>query len=511
MNINKSSRVIAISISIIMMLGIAGCSSNTKSTNTTNTKKIGGIVRTAISSEPDNFDPMLSAASDTQAIMGNVFEGLMGYDETGAVIPVIAEKYSASEDGLKYTFTLKKGIKFHNSSDCTSKDVKYTYEKLAGLSGGKALNSLLVSNLVKVDTPDDYTVVLNLKAKDVAFITKCIVAIVPKDYTDSSKKPVGTGPFMFSEYVAGQKVVLVKNPNYTSLSSRKPSIDKVEFRIMTDPNAILMALKSGDLDTAGIDSKDVATLKSTFDIAQAPQNMVQLFALNNSVKPLNDLKVRQAINYAVDKDAIIKVVANGYGTKLASNMSPIMKNYFQDGLEKYKTNIQKAKDLLKEAGYENGLSFSVTVPSNYKFHVDTAQMLADQLAKVGIKLEIKQVEWAQWLDKVYGKADYESTVIGLTGKLDPQDVLIRYQSKYKNNFYKFSDSSYDELIAKAAVETDTTKRTEDYKACQKILVDQAVAVYIMDPNLIIASKKNLKGFKFYPLRFLDMSSVYYTN
>lgn len=510
MNFKRLTKVVAATLSVMMLLSFAGCSQKNNASNANGTKKQGGTVRIAIGAEPDNLDPMLSAASDTQAIMGNVFEGLMGYDETGAAIPLIAEKYEASADGLKYTFTLKKGIKFHNGAECTSKDVKYTYEKLAGLSGGKPLNSLLANNLLKVEAPDPNTVVMNLREKDVAFITKCIAAIVPDGYTDSSKKPIGTGPFKFVEYVPGQRVVLEKNSGYSTLQSRKPYIDKVEFRIMTDSNAVLMALKSGDLDMAGVGSKDVAALKSSFDIAQAPQNMVQIFALNNSVKPLNDLKVRQAINYAVDKDSIINVVADGYGTKLASNMSPIMKNYFQDGLDKYKTNIDKAKELLKEAGYENGFTTTVTVPSNYKFHVDTAQMLADQLAKVGIKLEIKQVEWAQWLDKVYGKAEYDSTVIGLTGKLDPQDVLIRYQSKYKNNFYKFSNSNYDDLIAKAAVETDPSKRAEYYKECQKILVDQAVAVYIMDPNLIMASKKNLKGFKFYPLRFLDMSSVYYT-
>lgn len=513
----KSKRVlklVTLAVSVLMVAGLFGCSSqannqlNSKPSIVAGAKKEGGIIRTSISAEPDNLDPYLSAASDTEAIMGNVFEGLMGYDESGATIPRLAEKCDISQDGLKYTFTLRKGVKFHNGKEFKVEDVKYSYEKLSGLNGEKPLSSKFTT-IKSIETPDENTVAIILKDKDASFLARCIVAVVPKGYDNQGQKPIGTGPFKFSEYVAGQKVVLEKNNEYYD-QKRKASIDKVEFRIMTDSSAILMALKAGDLDLAGISAKDIPSVQKDFEVMQAPQNMVQLFALNNSVKPFNDLKVRQAINYAIDKNSLINVVGEGCATQLDSNMSPIMKVFYQDGLDKYKYNVEKSKALLKEAGYENGFSTTVTVPSNYKFHVDTAQMIADQLSKVGIKLEIKQIEWAQWLDQVYTKADYNSTVIAFTGKLDPNDVLGRYESKYPKNFVKFSDTKYDELIKNAMLETDEKKRSDMYKECQKILVDQAASVFIMDPNLIMASKKNLKGFKFFPVRFLDMSKMYYT-
>lgn len=508
MKSNKLIRILSIALSILVATGLAGCSGKASENKTAGIKIQGGIVRTTVSSEPDNLDPYISAATDTQSIMLNVFEGLMGFTEKGQIVTQLAEKESTSSDGLTYTFNLRKGVKFHNGSKFSAEDVKYSYDKLAGLSGSKALSSKY-TGISKVEVKDANTVAITLKQPDVSFLSKCTIAIVPKDYTNQSQKPVGTGPFKFSQYIPGQKVVLEKNNDYYD-SKRKATIDKVEFRIMTDPNAIVMALKSGDLDEASIQAKDVEGLKADFNIMQTPQNMVQLFALNNSVKPFNNLKVRQAINYAIDKDQIIKTVAQGYGTKLSSNMSPIMNVYFQDGLDKYKTNIAKAKQLLKEAGYENGFSTTVTVPSNYKFHVDTAQVIADQLSKIGIKLEIKQIEWGQWLDQVYTKANYDSTIIGFTGKLDPNDVLIRYASKYPKNFVKFNNAEYDQLINKATNEASQAQRVKMYKECQKILVDQAASVFIMDPSAITASKKNLKGFKNYPVQFWDMSGVYYT-
>lgn len=510
--LNKYFRLIVILVCLTFIAAVSGCAapdnSSGKPAASTEKKQQGGIIRIAIGSEPDSLDPWLSAASDTQAIMDNVFEGLLGFNEEGQLIPALAEKYEISSDGLKYTFTLRKGVKFHNGSPMTAADVKYSYDKFAGQGGEKA-TAAKFSKLLKIEIPDESTIIFTLKGKDSSFLAACVTPVLPRNYSDQGNHPVGTGPFKFVEYVPGQKVVLEKNNDYYD-PKRTATVDKVEFRIMTDASAVLMALKAGELDMAEIRAEDAPVLKNDFTILEAPQNMVQLLALNNTRKPFDNLKVRQALNYAIDKDAIINAVAGGYGTKLASNMSPIMSEYFQDGLDMYPTDIAKAKQLLKEAGYENGFSTTVTVPANYKFHVDTAQVIADQLAKIGVKLTIKQVEWGQWLEQVWNNADYDSTIIGLTGKLDPHEVLVRYDSSYPRNFYHFSNVRYDSLINEASTETNEATRVNLYKECQKILAEQAVAVYIMDPSLIVACKKNLKGFKFYPVRFFDISSMYYT-
>ncbi len=204
-------------------------------------------------------------------------------------------------------------------------------------------------------------------------MTALTATVIPKDYQDSNKLPIGTGPFKFKEYVPGQRLVVEKFADY--YVKGVPSLDKVEFRIITDANASLAALKSGEADIyPRIGNDPISTLGDSYTKLSAPQNLVQLMTFNISRKPFNDIKVRQAINYAIDKDEIIKGVALGNGTKLGSNLSPVLSKYYQAGLEDtYKTNINKAKSLLAEAGYKDGFETTLSVPSNYPFHVDTAK------------------------------------------------------------------------------------------------------------------------------------------
>ena len=292
--------------------------------------------------------------------------------------------------------------------------------------------------------------------------------------------------------------------------SRMPQIDRAEIYIMTDTAAVVSALQSSQLDVASIDADDAQVLESQFDIYNSPQNMVQIFALNNAVAPFDNLQVRQAINYCVDKDQIIQSVFGGYATKLYTNFSPVMELYYNDQLEgSYDTDVTKAKELLEEAGYGDGFSFTVKVPANYQAHIDTAQIIAQQLQQIGITMNIEPVEWASWLEDVYANANYEATIIGLTGKLDPNAVLGRFESSYARNFYHFSNEEYDKLIQDSVTEMDEQTRIDNYKRCQEILVEQAVGVYICDPNLVVACRKDLKGYTFYPVGFLDFSKLYY--
>jgi peptide/nickel transport system substrate-binding protein len=453
---------------------------------------------------------MLSAASDTSAVMMNVFEGLLGFNQEGEFVPAIAESYTVSDDGLVYTFKIKEGITFHDGKDCMAKDVKYTYEKLAGLSGSEALNSTISAVLLKAETPDDYTVVFTLGQKDAGFLTKSTVAICEDSYEDNSTMPIGTGPYKFVSYEPGQEIVLEKNESYSTREDRMPSMDRAEFIIMTDENAKLMALKSGTLDIASISASNISTLGEDFYTVEGPQNMVQIFALNNKIEPLNNIKVRQAICYAIDKDEIINTVVDGQGTRVDSFLSPSMATYYNDSMTVYNLDLDKAKELLKEAGYENGFDLTVTVPSNYQVHVDTAQVIQNQLSKIGINIEINLVEWADWLQGVYTDFNYETTIIAHTGKLDPQDFLNRFETSYAKNYFGFSNDDYDNLIAEAAATTDESERTVYYKQCQQMLVDEAASVYIQDPSAIYAVSNKIQGMKIYPVSFFNLSDLIIT-
>ena len=487
----------------------SGSSASESSSQTSETS--GGeatVVRMNIGSEPDSLDPWQSAASDTEAIMHNVFEGLVLYDETGAIIPGIAESWDISEDGLTYTFHLREDVTFHNGKPLTSADVLYTYNNLAGMGGEKAVSSKF-ENVESFEATDDYTFVIKLKEASAGFLSLNIIAILPEGYEDQATAPVGTGPFKFVEYVPSQRVVLEKNPDYYD-EDRMAQVDRVEFYIMTDSAAVVSALQSGTLDITSISADDAAVLEGQFDIYNSPQNMVQIFAMSNSVAPFDDVRVRQAINYAIDKDQIIDSVFGGYATKLYTNFSPVMGVYYNEELEgSYDTDVEKAKELLKEAGYEDGFEFTITAPANYQAHIDTAQIIAQQLQQVGITANIETMEWATWLEDVYGNAQYEATIVGLTGKLDPDAVLGRFKTTYPKNFFKFSNEEYDQLITSALTEQDEQTRIDDYKRCQEILTEQAAAAFISDPNLVVVCRKDLKGYTFYPVTFHDMTKLYY--
>lgn len=465
------------------------------------------VVRINMESEPDNLDPWLSAASDTEAVFHNVFEGLVLFDEIGALIPGLAESWDISDDGLTYTFHLRDDVTFHNGKAFSAEDVVYTYESLSGLGGEEALSSKF-KNLTSVEAVDDYTVKMTLAEADAAFLQYTRVAVLPKGYEDQSSAPVGTGPFVFEKYVPGQMVVLEKNEDYYD-ESRMPKIDEAQIYIMGDDSAVLTALQSGQLDAGIVYADSADYLTGDFTVNSSPQNMVQLFALNNSATPFDDLRVRQAFEYAVNKDQIIDGVFAGYATELYSNFSPVMSYFYNDELEDvYTYDVDKAKELMAEAGYEDGFDITITVPSNYQKHIDTAQVIAQQLKQINVNATIEPVEWGQWLEQVYTNADYQTTVVGLTGKLDPNDILGRYVSDYAKNFMKYNNPDYDKLIEEAKTASDE-ERVELFKECQKMLTDDAAAVWICDPNAIAVTRSDLKGYTFYPVSFIDLSKLYY--
>ena len=505
---NVFQRIFCFLLVLALGISLAGCAG--QSSGTDGEQK---TVRINISADPDSLDPWLSSATDTEAIFHNVFEGLCLYDEGGNIIPGLAESWEISEDGKTYTFHLRQDVVFHNGKKMTSSDVLYSYNKLTGLDGGEALTSKFYM-IESMEAPDEYTFVAHLSELSASFLSLAIVAVLPEGYEEQETKPVGAGPFRFAEYTPSQRVVLEKFEDYYGKNEtprRMPQVDRVEIYIMDDVAAVVAALRSGQLDIAAmLNAEDAPVLEGEFDIYNSPQNMVQSLFLNLESEPFDDVRVRQAVFHAIDQNEIVNGVFGGYATPLPSNFSPVMAAYYNSDLEgTYPHDTEKAKELLKEAGYEDGFSMTITVPANYQAHIDTAQVIAQQLAAVGIDAKIELIEWATWLEDVYQNAKFQTTIVGLSGKLDPDSVLGRYESTYRSNFFHFADEEYDKLIASARVELDENKRAEEYRRCQEILTEQAAAIYLTDPNLIVACRKDLKGFTFYPVTFYDFTALYY--
>lgn len=504
-------------ILLLSFILLAGCSSETNNNennesstaenNDSSTSKYGGQVIVAIPQDLDYLDLHLAEAAGTREVMFNIFEGLLKVNTEGGLNPAIAESYEISEDGLTYTFKIRKGVKFHNGKELTAKDVVYSYSKLAGLETGEPLSSSF-SSVEKIESPDDYTVVITLKENTVGFLTAVTAAIIPENYEDSNTKPIGTGPFQFVEYKPGQSLIIEKNEDY--YIEGVPYLDKVEFRILPDEEAAFLALQSGEIDIyPRIGTEKAQQLGNGFETISNPQNLVQLLAFNNKVKPFDDVRVRQAINYAVNIDEIIEGVAIGKGTKLGSNLSPVLSKYYNAELEDlYPYDTEKAKKLLEEAGLKDGFEFTITVPSVYPFHVSTAEVIVYQLEKIGVKANIESVEWGVWLDRVYNGRDYETTIIGLDGKLDPYEILNRYISTADNNFLNYKNPKLDEALAKAKTEVNEENRISYIKEAQKIIAEDAAAVFIMDPNINVAFKNTIKGYQTYPIYVQDLSIVY---
>ena len=475
-----------------------------------NGKNSKEVLRLNVASEPDSFFPWESAAADTAAIYYNIFDGLLSFDEKGALHPALAESYEISDDKLTYIFHLRQGVKFHNGADFSSADCLYTYENLAGLNGNTIKSDSMARDIESVSAPDSNTFIVNLKHQSGGFLALNICPILPTGYTNHAEQPIGTGAYKFIEYQLHQKIVLEKNENYWN-KENEPKIPRIEIYIMSDENAILSALQTKQLDIGQMLSAENAKgLDNKFQLISTPQNMVQVLGLNNSVKPLDNQLVRQAITMAINKDEIIAGAMGGFGTKLYSNLSPILGTYYNDRLsEIYKYDIATAKTLLSSAGYPNGFDLEITVPGNYRTHVDTAQIIAQELSKIGIRCKIKTVEWTTWLDQVYTKFDYQATVIAFAGKLEPSEVLRRYYSVYKRNFTRYNNPVFDETFDKAELETDISKRIKYYKYCQELLTISAPAVFIADPHNILLLRKDVRGYETYPVLFYNFAKMYF--
>jgi len=472
----------------------------------------GGSVVVGISQDLDSLDPHKAVAAGTKEVLFNVFEGLVKPDQDGNLVPAVAESYELSKDGKVYTFHLRPDVKFHNGASVTADDIVYSIKRCAGLletTDPSVVVESALSNVLEVNIVDKATVEVVLKEADTELIGYLTCAIIPKDYANQETAPVGTGPFKFVSYTPLQSFVVEKNEDY--YLAGKPYLDQVTFKIVPDTNSAIIELMAGSIDIVPyLTDTQALQLQDNFNIEEGNMNLVQALFLNNKVEPFNNVKVRQALSYAIDKQGILDMVAGGKGTIIGSNMFPGFAKYYDGDLTKqYPYNIEKAKELLAEAGYPDGFTFTITVPSNYKFHVDTAQVIVEQLRQVGITAKIQQIEWASWISDVYVGRNYESTVIGLDAKLAPRDVLERYSSTADNNFLNYSNPKFDETFAKAIATINDNEKITYYKELQTILAEDAASVYIQDPTLLVALNKKLGGYTFYPVFVQDMASVYF--
>ena len=472
----------------------------------------GGEITVGIAQDlDDSLDPHQTVAAGTREVLFNIFEGLVKPNSDGEMIPAVAEKYELSEDGTMYTFTLRDGVKFHNGQTVTAEDVVYSINRCAAVPEGQEKPLVAAFSAVRsVEALDEKTVTVTIARRDLEFISYMPVAIIPAGYADQATAPVGTGPFRFVSRTPQENFIMERFEDYWGTPAW---LDKVTYKICENADALVMNLNGSSIDLcAHLTSAQAAQLNSNFKVLEGTMNLVQAIYLNNQAKPFDNQLVRQALCYAIDRQGIMDMVADGHGTAVGSSIYPAFTKYFLPELvDKYPHSVEKAKELLAQAGYPNGFDMTISVPNNYQPHMDTAEVVAEQLREAGIRVTIQPVEWSTWLDTIYNGRQFQATLVGVdAANMTARAMLERFTSDHAKNFINYSNPAYDALFQQAINATDEATQTDLYKQMETMLADTAANVYIQDLSDLVAMRQDLGGLKFYPIYVLDLSTVYLT-
>ena len=459
-----------------------------------------------ITAEPPGLDLTATPASATAAVVFyNVQEALVKVDEKGHLVSWLAERWHTT-DNLNYTFFLKKGVRFHNGRELTAEDVKFVLDR-ARNPETKHPHARQYADITAIHVRDPLTVTVTLKQTNAMFILNLArqgSVIYPRETVDQQKShPVGTGPFMLERWDRGDRVVLKRNPDYHVKGL--PKLERVTFRFIPDSNAALAALQAGDIDVMafglGPESVEVVRRNANLQVILGETTSDVILALNNSRKPYSDVRVRRALTHAVDKAEVVKGAMFGMGRILGSNIDPL-NPFFVDMAKAVPHDPARAKQLLAEAGYPNGFEAVLRVPPQYPYTVRTGEVLVGQLAKVGVRVKLEQIEWGQWLDRVYKNADYDMTIIGHAEAWDAGNYA---NPKY---YYRYESARFQGVFAESERTLDEKKRKELYVQLQKIMADEAAVVWLYAYPRLVAAKKGVTGiWKDLPTPSMDLSEV----
>ena len=445
----------------------------------------GAVLRAAIGGEPDQLDPHRTSSYFSFQVLENVFDTLVEPDENLEMQPALAESWTVSDDQLTWTFELRDGVTFHDGRDFTADDVVYSYDRIVD---EELANAWKFAAVTEVTAVDDDTVEItvaqptpNLLSNLGGFKGMAIVSEENVTSGDIQTKPIGTGPFKVDSVVSGDRISLSANADYWGGA---PALGGVEFSFISEASTALAALRSGEIDwTDVVPDQQVAELESADDLTleTSPSSDYWYLALNEKKEPWNDVRVRQAIAYAIDREAIVQ--ATSYGTAQENQLAIPEDSVWFTGYDTYSTDLDKAKQLLDEAGFTGGtLDFLAT--SDYPETVTAAQIIASNLEPLGIDVQIRQPDFSTWLDE-QNSGNFDMLMMGWLGNIDPDDFYYsQHHSDGGSNAQKYSNPEVDALLDSARTETDQTARKELYAQAATIIADDASYIYLYNPSVI---------------------------
>ena len=482
--------------------------------------KVGGQWVIAETEEPDTLDPQKSTAALSDAILRYVGDPLVYKDPQGKYVPGLATKWTVSPDGLTWTFDLKDGVKFQDGTPFDAQAMKATFDRALDPKTKSPIAGGLLGPVTSVEAKDAHTLVLTLKQPFSPLLDNLsdagrLMPLSPKamNAPDFGRKPISTGPWKVSEWRSGDRIILERNPDYdwgpAFLHKGAAYIDKLVFRIIPESATQVSAFESGEVDQLGVPPADVKRFLDvmTYVVKKALRNGVGRFLEFNVTKaPFDDIQLRKALNYAIDKDAIVQTALKGYGEAAYGPLPPSIRGYWP-GIVQYAPHYDKAKaaKMLDDAGWKlvNGVRMKDGKPLTFTLYntsidtwKDSAQLVQAQLKDLGIEMKIQQFEFGTLLSKLKA-GEQQAHFMGYT-YTNPDIVYIWFHSSNIGkglDLSHFKDPKLDQMIEQARLEVDDAKRMKLYEDIQKYIVDKALWVPIWTNYVYTAYQPRGKDIK----------------
>jgi peptide/nickel transport system substrate-binding protein len=440
--------------------------------------------------EPPNLDPTGGAAQAIDAVVySNIFEGLTRFMSDGSVVPGLAKSWDISEDGTTYTFHLHDGVKFHDGTVMDAEDVKFSLDR-ARDEGSTNAQKGLFSGITDVTVVDPLTVKVTLAQANGSFLFNMAwgdaVIVAPESIADIASKPIGTGAFKFENWVQGDHLTIIKNPDYWGTPA---ALETATFRFISDPTAAFAAMMAEDIDVyVGFPAPENLPqfeADPRFQVLVGNTEGETILAMNNKLPPFDNKLVREAVAHAIDRTAVIDGAMYGLGTPIGTHFAPHNPDYIDlTSLSTYDPDL--SKKLLAEAGFAEGFTTTLKLPPP-SYARRGGEIIAAQLRAVGIDAVIENQEWAQWLETTFKGKDFGMTIVSHT---EPMDIGIYAKPDY---YFQYDNPAVQELMKTLEATSDPAKRSEMFKQAQTIISEDYVNAYLFELAMPTVARAGITG------------------
>jgi peptide/nickel transport system substrate-binding protein len=459
----------------------------------------------AMQLEPPHLDPTSAAAGAIDSVTyANIFEGLTRFASDGSIIPGVAKSWEISDDGLVYTFSLQPGVTFHDGTTMDAEDVKFSLDRARAEDSVNAQKALF-SSIDTVEVVDPLTVKVTLKEPNGNFLFNMAwgdaVIVAPESIDDIKSKPIGTGAFRFVSWTQGDRIEIERNPDYWGTPAK---LEKATFKFISDPTAAFAAMMAEDVDVFGgfpaPENLPQFEADPRFQVLVGSTEGETILSTNNKQPPFDNVKVREALAHAIDRSAIIDGAMFGLGTPIGTHFAPHNPAYV-DLTAQSAYDPDKSRALLAEAGFPDGFETTLHLPPP-SYARRGGEIIAAQLAAVGIKAEIINVEWAQWLETVFRGKNFGLTIVSHT---EPMDIGIYARPDY---YFQYDNPAFQDLMARLNTTTDPDMRVSMLQEAQKIIADDYVNGYLFQLANPVVAKAGITGlWANAPTQAMDLTAV----